>query len=48
MLVKTCPVEFVHVETGIEPLDDRPRKNNMVKYEEYLRLGGDDSRVLTL
>ena len=43
-LAKTCPVEFVHVETGIEPLEDRLRKNNMIKYEEYLRLEGDDSR----
>ena len=41
---KTGPVEFVYVETGIEPLEDRLRKNNMIKYEEYLRLEGDDSR----
>ena len=47
-LAKTCPVDFVHTETGIEPLEDRFRKNNMVKYEEYLRLEGSDPRRVML
>ena len=43
-LAKTCPVDFVHAETGVEPLEDRLRKNDMIKYEEYLRLEEDDPR----
>ena len=47
-LAKTCPVDFVHAETGIEPLEDRLIKNNMVKYEEYLRLESNDPRRVML
>ena len=43
-LAATCPVEFLHLETGIEPMQDRFRKNNMLMRERYLRLPEEDSR----
>ena len=43
-LAATCPVDFLHLETGIEPLEDRFRKNNMLMRERYLRLPEEDSR----
>ena len=43
-LAKTCPVDFLHLETGIEPLQVRYIKNDMVTYERYARLPVDDPR----
>ena len=43
-LAKTCPIDFLHAETGVEPLKDRLQKNDMVMYERYLRLEGQDPR----
>ena len=37
-LAATCPVDFLHLETGIEPLEDRFSKNNMLMRECHLRL----------
>ena len=43
-LAKTCPTEFLHAETGVEPMKDRFQKNDMVTYERYLRQDGCDPR----
>ena len=41
-LAKTCPNDFVHLETGIDPLKDRFEKNIDIAYERYARLDTDD------
>ena len=43
-LAKTCPWEFLHLETGIEPLEDRLKKNDEVTWDRYIRLPTDDAR----
>ena len=43
-LAKTCPTEFLHAETGVEPLKDRLQKNDMVTYDRYLRQDEQDPR----
>ena len=43
-LAKTCPMDFLHAETGVEPIKDRLEKNDMITYEKYLRLDDDDPR----
>jgi len=40
----TCPVDFLHLETGIEPLRDRFEKNNKLMRERYLRMPQNDPR----
>ena len=37
-------MDFIHAETGVEPLKDRLQKNDMVTYERYLRLDETDPR----
>ena len=34
-LAKTCPTDFLHLETGVEPLDIRLEKNGQVVWEKY-------------
>ena len=34
-LCKTCPVDFLRLETGIEPLDERLDKNSMITWERF-------------
>jgi ribonuclease HI len=43
-LAKTCPTDFLHTETGIEPLRDRMRKNGEIMWERYARLRANDPR----
>ena len=43
-LAITCPIDFLHLETGIEPFVDRFDKNNKLMRERYLRLPQDDPR----
>lgn len=43
-LAKTCPVDFLHLETGIEPLADRLEKNDDITWGRYARLPDTDSR----
>ena len=41
---KTTPIDFLRCETGIEPLELRMTKNNMITFERYRRLEKDDNR----
>ena len=43
-LAKTCPIEFLHLETGIEPIQDRLEKIDDIMWDRYARLPEDDSR----
>ena len=43
-LALTCPVDFLHLETGIDPLQDRFRKNNEMARERHLRMAENDAR----
>ena len=43
-LSKTCPVDFLRLETEVEPLKSRMLKNDMITAERYKRLETDDSR----
>ena len=43
-LAKTCPVDFLHLETRLEPLDVRFRKLDDITWDRYDRLPADDSR----
>ena len=43
-LTATCPVDFLHLETNVEPLKDRFRKNNLLLREKYKRLPIKDPR----
>jgi ribonuclease HI len=43
-LYKTCPVDFLRLETNIEPLRDRFLKNDEILFDKYLRLPRTDSR----
>ena len=43
-LAATCPTEFLHLETGIDPLIDRFGKNNQLMRERYLRMPENDAR----
>jgi len=43
-LGKTCPVDFLRLETEIEPLRTRMKKNDMITAERYKRLEADDGR----
>ena len=47
-LTATCPVDFLHLETGIEPLQDRFAKNNRLMRERYMRMPDDDSRKVLM
>ena len=43
-LAKTCPQDYLHLETGIEPLEDRFQKNDQLLWERYDRMPDDDPR----
>lgn len=43
-LTASCPVDFLHLETGIEPIRDRFAKNNKLMRERHLRMPQDDPR----
>jgi len=47
-LAKTCPVDLLHLETGVEPLADRFAKNNQLLWERYRRLPEEDPRRVLL
>ena len=44
-LTASCPVDFLHLETGIEPIRDRFAKNNKLMRERHLRMPQDDPRI---
>ena len=37
-MTKDTPEEFLQLQAGIEPLNSRMRKNNLVLREKYMRL----------
>ena len=43
-LAKTCPIDFLHLETGIEPVAVRLAKNDEITWDRYERLPEDDAR----
>ena len=43
-LTKTCPEEFLNLETGVEPLAMRFLKIDEITHDKYSRLPPDDSR----
>ena len=43
-LAKTCPNDFVYLETNVEPLEMRYEKNDAILRDKYLRLPEDDYR----
>ena len=43
-LAKTCPVDFLHLETGVEPIECRLDKNDLITWDRYARLPTSDSR----
>ena len=43
-LAKTCPVDFLHLETGLEPLKLRFEKNDDIIWDRYERLPPTDPR----
>ena len=45
-LSKTCLQDFLHLETGIEPIQGRFQKNYMITWDNYARLTPEDSRRL--
>ena len=47
-LTKGCPVDFLNLEAGVEPLHVRMRKNNEILVDKYRRLPEDDDRRILL
>jgi ribonuclease HI/exonuclease III len=46
-LGKTCPVDFLRLETEVEPLKSRMKKNDQITAERYKRLeAGDGRRIM--
>ena len=43
-MTKDTPEEFLQLQAGIEPLNSRMRKNNLVLREKYMRLQPGDTR----
>ena len=43
-LSKTCPQDFLHLETGLEPIKSRFKKLDMLTWDRYARLPPEDSR----
>ena len=43
-LMKTCPVEFLRLETNLEPLQMRLEKNDVILWDRYRRLQEEDER----
>ena len=47
-LTKTCPIDFLHLETGVEPLAIRLEKIDQALWERYERLEDDDPRKIMI
>ena len=47
-LAITCPTDFLHLETGVEPINIRLEKNSQVLWERYERLEEDDPRKIMI
>ena len=47
-LAMTCPTDFLHLETGVEPINIRLEKNSQVLWERYERLEEDDPRKIMI
>ena len=43
-LTKTCPVDFLHLETNLDPIADRLTKNDHILWDRYERFPANDSR----
>ena len=43
-MTKTCPIDFIHLEAGVEPIADRLRKNDDLTWDRYARLESHDPR----
>jgi len=43
-LYKTCPEDFLHLETGVEPLKYHYQQNDDITWDRYARLPDDDQR----
>ena len=43
-LYKTCPQDFLHLETGVEPLKYRYQQNDDITWDRYARLPDEDQR----
>ena len=43
-LAKTCPIDFLHLETGVEPIAERLDKNDNITWDRYKRLPLTDAR----
>ena len=43
-LAQTCPIDFLHLETGLEPLQLRFVKNDEITWDRYERLPPNDPR----
>jgi len=43
-LVQGCPLDFLRLETDVEPLSNRMDKNDNILLDKYLRLPEDDPR----
>ena len=37
-LTKTCPIDFLHLETRVEPIAERLGKNDKLTWDRYKRL----------
>ena len=40
----TCPVDFLHLESNIEPINERLTKNDQILRQRYMRLPSSDPR----
>ena len=47
-MAKTCPTDFLHLETQMEPLKDRYDKNDDITWDRFARLPNNDSRYQLL
>ena len=43
-MTATCPIDYLHLEAGIEPLESRLAKNDDITRERYARLPPEDPR----
>ena len=43
-MAKDTPIEFLQLQTGMEPVNSRLEKNSLILREKYMRLQPDDSR----
>ena len=43
-MAKTTPIDFLRLESGLEPLEARMEKNSMVLWEKYVRFESNDQR----